>query len=388
MSYLNKAGTTVVVGVAAVLFSSASVAQLSDKPGFYFSVKANFTSDNNIFRQASAKKSDSILTISPEILFIKGFGKHKFSAEYLGDFASYGKNTTENFTDHFVNFDLLFDLSRKFKVDLQANYNQRHESRDSSGAVQNSSVAHNQLAESRIFSSLAYGRKEATAQVEVDVAIANTKFTNNNQSFRDRKATTVSGRVYYNLGNKTAVFAEVKQNVLDYLSSGTRNRDSNESFYHIGARWDASNKISGELRLGSYEKKFSSATETNGKGASYDANILWEPKTYSHFTLGLSRRPEEATTTDSFYISNTVSVDWEHNFNKKLTLNMNMSNGTDEYSGTRKDQLLNAGLGFSYKFRRWMKVGLDYKYSKRDSTDNTADYTDNLIMLTATISKL
>ena len=142
------------------------------------------------------------------------------------------------------------------------------------------------------------------------------------------------------------------------------------------------------MKVGSFDKKFSSGTETNGSGTSYEGSILWKPKTYSHFTLGLSRTPQEATTADSFYTSSTASVDWKHDFNSKLALNMNVSSGTDEYSGTRKDQLLNAGLGFSYKFRRWMNVGLDYKYSKRDSTDNTADFTDNLIMLTATFSKL
>ncbi len=386
MNY-NKAGTAVACA-AAVLFSSSSFAQLADKPGFYSALSVSYTSDDNIFRQASTKTSDGILALAPELLFIKGFGKHKFSAEYIGDYASYAKNTAENYADHFVNFDLLFDLSRKFKVDLQANYSQSHEPRGSSGAVQNSSLAQNKLEDSRIFSSFTYGRKTAKAQVELDAAIVNTKYTNNNQSFRDRKMTTVSARVFYNLGNETALFAEIKQNDLDYLNSVARNRDSKENFYHVGLRWDASNKTSGTLKLGSYEKKFSSATETNGKGTSYEASILWEPKTYSHLTLGLSRLPQEASTADSFYTSSTASIDWKHDFNKKLTFNMNLSNGTDDYSGTRKDKLLTAGLGLSYKFRRWIDVGLDYTNSTRDSTDNTADYTNNLIMLKAKFSKL
>ena len=383
----NKTGIAITCVVVAS-FSSVSYAQLADKPGFYSSLSVIYTSDDNIFRQASSKVSDSILSLAPELLFIKGFGKHKFTAEYLGDYASYGKNTSENYADHFVNFDMLFDLSRKLNIDLQANYSQGHEPRGSSGAVQNSSAEINKLEQSRVFSSFTYGRKTAKAQVELDVEIANTKFTNNNQSFRDRKMTTVSARVFYNIGNKPAVFAEIKQNGLDYLNPGTRDRDSKENFYHAGLRWDASNKITGSLKVGSFDKKFSSGTETNGSGTSYEGSILWKPKTYSHFTLGLSRTPQEATTADSFYTSSTASVDWKHDFNSKLALNMNVSSGTDEYSGTRKDQLLNAGLGFSYKFRRWMNVGLDYKYSKRDSTDNTADFTDNLIMLTATFSKL
>lgn len=385
MNYSNKAGVGIIC-MGAVLLSPISFAkQDTSKPGFYPSVSVKQTSDDNIFRQpATSETSDDITSVAPSLLLIKTFGKHQLTAEYLGDYASYDKNSAEDFTDHTVNFNLLLDLTKKFNIDLQANYKDAHEPRGSAGTV-NASSEPNEYTEKRIFTGFSYGRKTAKAQFELDLAATDTEYTNNNQSARDRDNQLVGLRAFYNIGNKTALFVEAKQNTVDY-STGTL--DSTENFYHLGLRWDASFKTTGEIKVGSFDKDFDLASQKDGDGTSYEASITWAPKTYSQFTLGLSRAPQESSTADNFYTSRLISLDWSHQFSDKLALNMNASDGLDEYSGgVREDKLSNAGLGFSYEFRRWMDIGLNYTYSKRDSTDNTADYTDNLVSLSVTFSK-
>lgn len=391
MNYSNKAGMAFVLAGTA-LFTTASYAQQQvDKPGFYGTIGASYASDDNVFRQADSKVSDSITIISPELLFLKEFGKHQFTAEYIGKYASYNKSTGEDYSDHYVNADLFLDLTQKFDIDLQANYTKGHESRGASGVASNAALDVNKLTENSIFSGFAYGRDVAKAQVELDLEAKDLKYTNNDQEFRDRKTNAVAARAFYNVGSKTKVFVEAKQNTIDYhndTATSFVNKDSTEKFYYAGLRWDATYKTTGELRVGSYDKNFDSATQTDGSGSSYLASILWEPKTYSRFTLALSRTPQEAATAESFYVSNLVSVNWVHDFNDKLGLNVNVSDGKDVYKGsTREDKLSTAGLGVNYKFRRWLDFGLDYTHSKRDSTDNTADFTDNLVMFTAKFSR-
>ena len=380
MKDYNKAGKAVVC-MTAVIFSSVSYAkQEVDKPGFYASVSAIYTSEDNVFRQPTIEISDSALTLSPELLFIKTFGKHQFTAEYVGEFASYDKRSTENYADHFLSLDALYDLSRKFNVELQASYRKGHESRATSGIV---FTDINEWAENRVFAGFAYGRKTAKALLEFDVALSDLEYTNNNQSFRDRETTAMSARVFFNLGSKTSIFAELKRNTYNYVNPAVQNLDSVEQFYHLGVRWEATNKTTGTFKVGSFDKDFDSAVETDGDDISYEATILWKPKTYSHFTLGLSSEPKETTTTDSFYIRSVISLNWDHSFNSRLSLNMNLKEGEDDFTGTRKDDISNAGIGVKYKFRRWMEVGLNYTTEKRDSTVNTADYTNNSLMLTA-----
>jgi len=384
MKDFNKAGMAVVY-MAAVLFSSVSYAkQEVDKPGFYPSVSATYTSEDNVFRQPTIEISDSALTLSPELLFINTFGKHQFTAEYVGEFASYDKRSTENYADHSLVLDVLYDLSRKFNVELQASYKKGHESRATSGIV---FTDINEWAENRVFARFAYGRKTAKARLEFDVALSDLEYTNNNQSSRDRKTTEVSARALYNVGSKTSIFGELKRNTYNYVNPAVQNFDSVEEFYHVGVRWDATNKTAGMFKVGLFSKDFDSAAETNGDDISYEATILWKPKTYSHFTLGFSSEPKETITTDSFYTRSVVSLNWDHSFNSRLSLNVNLKEGEDDFTGTRKDDLSNAGIGINYKFRRWLDVGLNYTTEKRDSTDNTMDYTNNSFMLMVKLSK-
>lgn len=378
MKDFNKAGIAVVCMTMA--FSSVSYArQEVDKPGFYASIGAAYASEDNVFREPNAEISDSAFIISPELLFIKTFGKHQFMADYEGKFASYNENSTEDFNDHSLNLDVLYDLSKKLNIELQANYWQGHESRATSGTTFTNV---NKWTSSRVFAGVAYGRKTAKILLEFDVALSDLNYTNNNQSLRDYEKTAISARVFYNPGSKTAVFVELEQNTYDYVNPSARNLDSVEDFYHLGVRWDATNKTTGMLKVGTFNKDFSSVAEANGDDTSYEATIIWKPKTYSHLTLGFSSKPEETISTDSFYTRSTVFINWDHSFNSRLSLNLNLREGMDDFAGTREDDLSDAGIGVKYKFRRWMEFDLNYKTEKRDSTLNTLDYTNNAFMFT------
>ena len=384
MKHSLKTGIAVVYA-GTVLFSTASYAQQKDKPGVFPTIAISYASDDNVFRQATSKIEDDIITFAPELLLVKAFGKHRMILDYKGEFASYSENTTEDYNDHFVNFDFLFDLSRKFNINLKADYNRVHETRESSGIT---NTILNEWTESHLFTGFAYGRRTAKAQLELDFAFNNLAFTNNNQDFRDHEDNTVSARVFYNFSKKSSVFVEAKQKTLDYVNPAARNLDSTENFYHLGFRWDVTGKTTGELKLGTFEKDFDSAVETDGDGSSYVASILWKPKSYSHVTFEFSRSPQEIASVDSFYISSLFSLDWEHSFSSKVALNLNLSSGIDEYSGTREDSLSDASLGLNYKFSRMVEMGLKYTSSERDSNFNAADYSYSIIMLTATVSKL
>lgn len=388
MKLFNRAGMASVCIWSALLTNPSYAQQKLEKPGFYTSLTTFYTSDDNIFRQSSSQISDTITTVSPEISYRKTFSKHQFSAEYLGEFASFSKNQTEDYTDNSVNLGFLFDFTRKFDAELKTSYKQGHESRGSSGVILVSPTKPTTWNKSNIFAGFTYGRKRAKAQIEMDYSRTDLAFTNNAQEYRDRKNDAVSARIIYRLGRKTAAFIEGKQNKVDYVNLAARNLDSNETFSYLGLRWDASFKTKGDLKIGRFKKNFNSAAETDGLGTSYEANIYWEPKTYSRFNLGVSRIPKETSTTDSFYTSSQISIDWLHDFNSSFALTMNASSSIDEYSSARKDKLLNNRLGLNYQAYRWIHFGLNYTYSKRDSTDNTADFTDNLLMLNVTLTNL
>ncbi|WP_126455615.1 outer membrane beta-barrel protein [Sulfuriflexus mobilis] len=384
----RKTGTTVIVMGMMLGASSLGQAQTpeTDLPGFYPSVELAYKHDDNIFRQENNEESDDIFSVSPDLVWRWFLGKHRLTAEYLGDYATYDTNDDENYDDHFLSADLLLDLTPKFNVDLQANYNRGHEARGSSGILPgNVSTKPNEWKESRLFGQLTYGRRIANAQFQLDLEAKDLEYTNNNQDFRDRDTDSVAGRFFYKIAPKTSAILEAEHRDIDYTNSAIRDLDSTERYYRVGLRWEATYKTTGELKVGRFEKDFDSAAEEDNDGVSVVGKVTWEPRTYSRFTFTALRQPNETATADSSYTSELVSADWQHDFSSRVSLNANISDGTDDYTGTREDDLFNAGLGLNYKMRRWLDLGVAYNYSERDSNAPTASFDDNIFMLRATL---
>lgn len=297
----KKTGITVFVMGMMLGVSVQSTAQTpeTDRPGFFPAVELAYQHDDNILREENNEESDNIFSVSPDLVWRWFFGKHRLTAQYAGDYAEYDTNNNENYDDHFLFADLLLDLTPKLNVDLQANHSRGHEARDSAGLTPGVSAKPNEWKENRLFGQLTYGRRIANAQFELDLEGRKLDYTNNNQEFRDRDTDSVTGRFFYNLGPKTSVILEASHRDIDYTTSGIRDLDSQERFYHVGFRWEATYKTTGELKVGRFEKDFDSSAEEDGNGASVVGKVTWEPRTYDRVTFTAARQPNETSTTDS-----------------------------------------------------------------------------------------
>lgn len=378
---LKKMGKVMVAPIIAALLL---VYPMIGKSEFVPSITAAYNYDDNVFREQTGEVSDSFYAISPGLAAEWILGKHNLTAGYNGTYAYYNDRSDEDYKDHTLGADLLLDLTPKFNLDLQADTKRGHESRGSAGTTPGVSAFPNKTEEDRLFAGLSYGRRSAQAQLGLDIETRDLRYTNNDQQSRDRDTDTLTGRVFYNLGPKTSLIFEAINSDIDYLNPGSRNRDSTERYYHLGVKWEATNKTTGEVKVGRFKKDFESASENGARGTSVAASVLWEPQTYSRVTFGASRKANETTTTDSFFTSSIVSAAWEHELNQRLRFNANISEETDDYSGTREDDLSNYGLGLKYRIGLF-DVGLSYSYSERKSNTADASYEDNVYMLSVGI---
>lgn len=383
MSHINirKKAEIIVLPIIGALMLAYPMLGNAD---FFATAGVAYSDDDNIFRQETGEISDNITTISLGLGAEWLLGKHSLSAQYDGQFAYYDKNSNEDYKDHSLGADLFLDLTPKFKLDLQANADRGHEDRGSAGVASGVSSVPNETEEDRLFAGLSYGRRSAKAQVELDLEARDLRYTNNNEQDRDRDIDTVAGRIFFNLAAKTSLFIEALNRDIDYLNPGSRNRDSTERNYSLGIDWEATRKTTGRIKIGRLEKDFESASETDDDFRSVDANVVWEPQTYSQVTFGASRQASETSTTDSFITGSLVYADWEHGFNQRLRFNANIREGKDDYSGTREDDLSSIRLGLKYRFGI-VDVGVSYAYSERKSNEADASFEDNIYMLSFSI---
>ncbi|MDH5184255.1 MAG: outer membrane beta-barrel protein [Gammaproteobacteria bacterium] len=364
--------------------STSVQAQDDIQPGFYPGLGLSLASDDNIYRAETAAISDTYYLLNPSLLYKTEFGKHGLDVSYAGSYGYYQDVSGDNYTDHNANADLKLDLTPKFNVDLQVGYTDAHEPRGTSGTDLVVSPTPNLWNESRVFGEVLYGRRTNKGQFSLSYESLQTGFTNNSQDERDRNVNNIMGKFFYNYSSKTSFLFETELATVDYVSATAPvNLDSSVSHNFIGAKWEATAKTTGEIKVGSINKDLKDATLDDFSGNGFDINISWKPKTYSTVQLTASRYTREsATATDSFYVSDVYNLAFRHAFTERVEMNANITPGTDTYSGTREDSLMGIGVGVNYKLNRLLDLGARYISSTRRSNVAGADFDSTVVMLT------
>ena len=76
----------------------------------------------------------------------------------------------------------------------------------------------------------------------------------------------------------------------------------------------------------------------------------------------------------------------QHELLRNLLLNGTVDYTRDDFQGTgRTDNSYGAGFGVSYLLNRNLTVDANYRFTKRDSDDNTAEFDRNIVLLGFTV---
>ncbi len=161
------------------------------------------------------------------------------------------------------------------------------------------------------------------------------------------------------------------------------NRDSTEDRLLAGATWEATAKTIGTFRIGIAKKDFNDTARASSTAVTWEGQIRWSPRTYSHVDVSLLKTPAETTGGVGNFIDRTnTGVVWTHDWTSRIATAASASYLTDAYQGVaRTDNTRTIGLKASYRMRRWLAVGGDYSNASRVSDVGNFDYKRNVFML-------
>ena len=360
----------------------ATAEEREESSGFYPNLDMSVMYDSNIQNVESDIKAGTFITINPSLLYLALFGKHRFSTSFNGNYGFYQEYDDENFSDSSLNLDMRLDLTKKLNVNLEGKYTDSHELRGGEGTRSILSIEPDQFNESRFWAEAVWGRRTSRAQVAFSADFMEREYTNNHQEGRTRERITAKLDFYYNLGPKTSLLAEVRHAVIDYTKPTTLSLDSNETYLFIGARWRATTKTRGTIKVGYQTKNMDEETLSDYEGFSTEGKLIWERKSYSRVLVVISRTTRETPQYGtSYYVSNSFLGGIEHDFSRRLTVGSNFNIRKDVFSNDRDDDLFDAGLVITYSALRWLDSSLQYNYTSRSSTQEGIDYTSNVFML-------
>jgi len=376
-------------GLAGALVIAGSI-QAAEKeknvPGFYPDIGIMVNFDDNIRREENNEDEDWYTRINPKLNWVAMFGRHRLDVNAELDIWEYAKENDENAFDRYLLSELELDVSSTLDVNLAAGYSYSHTIRgqDPNAATKDPNEWESWGASGEVI----YGRRTNKMQAALLLDHQQIDFLNNGLEGRDHDQNMIKGSLFYNLGPKTQLVAEVIRTDFDYervyapiLPAGDAKLDSTDMAYRVGINWEATAKTSGEFRIGRSEKDMDDSRLTDFSGLTTDLNLVWKPKSYSTVDILLSRSTQETKqSSTSHVVKNQFTVEWKHDLTALARLEASGTLENDKWSEIREDDLFDARLGLRYKLRRWMDVVVSYAFQTRDSNIVGLDYDSNSLM--------
>ena len=340
--------------------------------------------DDNLFLSDANKRSSRFRVFSP-YLRIEGVPTpHKFDVLLRYDYGRYSRSPDDNYDDYALlgNADLVFTGRAGLK--LRAEHRRGHDPRGSTdrpfGAEPD---IYKHTGADGVFG---YGAAGAQGRIELDAGYFERRYQNNRTftEASDYETRSGGGTFLWRVQPKTQLLVQAQRRDFDYrLAASTL--DSTEDRLYFGARWEATAKTDGTLKIGRLKKDFRDPARTDISTGSWDVGVRWSPLTYSVFDLVTSKQTTESTGFGDTIITKNYSLTWSHDWSSRVRTQLLGSLRNDDFRGagvSREDDTRTVGARITYQFRRWLRFGAEYLRADRDSNAAPFDYERNLILLT------
>jgi hypothetical protein len=165
--------------------------------------------------------------------------------------------------------------------------------------------------------------------------------------------------------------------------------NSTEQRYRIGMTWETTAQTRGTVKVGYFWKDFADDAREDFGEPSWDVDIRWSPRTYSHFDFRTARYPSE-TNAGGDYVRNTAnSISWEHNWTNRVTSRLAVRDLNQEYPGSnfsRSQDLKQYTIFLTYQMRRWLEFKAGAVVNSRTSTIDTLVFDGNVYSISARLT--
>jgi len=348
----------------------------------YGSVTVSAEQHQNVFRTERNEKSDVSLGLGATLGYRNTAGRHPYYAEYRGAYDAYNDFSDESGSSHTVGAGIELDMTERLNGYGRVTYTDGREDRGTPGTVPGSLDDRDRFTETAGELGLAYGNR---LRVYGGIGIAELRYKNNAQSSRNRDSDFWRLGVSYAVSPRTALFAEMSENDIQYVDQVGLNQDSTETFYGGGVSWQPSARTAAIVRVGNTKKDMDDPAQMDFSDLTWDGRISYAIKPYSTVSFYAARSTEESTeATSAYVVSDLYGLSWNHTFRSSTGLTVYGSVTQDEFTDGRKDDYTEMGVAVTQPIGKRFAVGASYSYLQRDSNFPGESYDDEIIGLFAT----
>lgn len=211
----------------------------------------------------------------------------------------------------------------------------------------------------------------------------------------DHQEHRFAGTLYYRVAPKTSVLGEYRFEMIRYDDNAVaRDRDSDGHSILVGLKGDLTAKTSLQLKGGYQWRDYDNQAREDFEGFILDGEAIWKYAEPSQLRLFVGRAAIESLFVGTNYYTSTYGgAELRHYLTPTVILKAQGLYGVNAYpeavldpsSGTvkdRSDDFFEIGAGVQYQVRRWLAVGLEYRYLDRSSNFADFEYTQNRVWAT------
>lgn len=358
---------------------------------FYPSIEIRLENHSNIQRRSDQSESDTRLVVDPVLAYKTNLGRHAFYAAYAGSFDFHQDLDEEDSSSHNLHTRLGLDLNSRWDLDLFGSIGTAREERGVSGTRDVvfdddntfSNDGRDRIDFDRFGVDLIYGKKLDRVKVVLGYEATSSTFRSDSgdeilAGSRDRSSDGVHFDIEYTVGGRTSVFARVDYTNINFDRT-VNSFDSDQFDWLVGLRMNATSRLSGVVGFGGTDRDFDDSSLNGFDGNNYYVNLTYALKPYSVFQLGATRSIEESNSLNSsLFVSEIVSLSWDHSFTDHLTFGSFAKLIDDDFDNDRHDEFFDYGFSLDYAARPWLTVGLYYEDIDRDSNFDDISFEDRI----------
>lgn len=192
------------------------------------------------------------------------------------------------------------------------------------------------------------------------------------QDFRDRGTWTETVRVTGSPDADVSMFAEVVFTQVDYdlkPPASIHNRDSEGYTASVGATFDITDRLSGEVSVGWAGRSFDEPAFDDASAVVVDADLTWTVTGDTTITLAAARGFEETTAALSpIFVATAVGASITHNYSPDFKVKAYIGQEWDDHENRdRKDTTGAAGVSAAWLVSANAELTAAYDFSTQDS---------------------
>jgi hypothetical protein len=342
--------------------------------------------ESNIFQTPSHSKDDVIFKTIPGVLADYTFGPHSITAGYRAEILRYLDLTDQDTVHHIAVGQLRLDFPRTL-LTLKEDFVRTSDppGTELTGRILSNTNVLKPQGEYRLTPSFSTGVNYSWTRVRFDDRAIG--------DLIDRDEHLIGASVFWKFVPKGDLFFNYSYGISNFTESSDRDFTSHN--ITVGLRGDITAKLSSGFYVGYTREDPVNSGQNSFNGLIFGGDYVYKPLERLTLSLSTQRARQESTFgTVVFYVTNNATLSAMYQILPKVTLTARLGGGTNEYSTKqtadgktdfRHDTFILAGAQADYDIQPWLRVGLEYLRTSRDSNFPSFRFVDDRITGRATV---